>query len=152
MSEWLDDEAGPVVRLFALTRGRTCASREGFELIAIIATAATSTFAPAGAGPEHLAILEMCVRPLSVAEVSAKMRLPLGVVRVLLGDLLEYGLIAVRRPEPDNRLPNERLLKEVLNGLQALRPLPGRCDAARREDPRGGWIRCGQDQHGRRGQ
>jgi hypothetical protein len=62
----------------------------------------------------------MCVRPLSVAEVSAKMKLPLGVVRVLLSDLLEYGLIAVRRPEPDNRLPNERLLKEVLNGLQAL--------------------------------
>jgi Protein of unknown function (DUF742) len=42
------------------------------------------------------------------------------VIRVLLGDLLDHGLIAVRRPEPDNRLPNERLLKEVLNGLQAL--------------------------------
>jgi hypothetical protein len=120
MSEWLDDEAGPVVRPYALTRGRTRASREGLELIAIIVTAATSSFAPAGAGPEHLAILEMCVRPLSVAEVSAKMKLPLGVVRVLLSDLLEHGLIAVRRPEPDNRLPNERLLKEVLNGLQAL--------------------------------
>ncbi len=118
MTEWLDDEAGPVVRPYALTRGRTRSSRDGLELIAIIATAAT--YAPPGAGPEHLSILELCMRPQSVAEVSAKLRLPLGVVRVLLGDLLEHGLIAVRRPEPDNRLPNERLLKEVLNGLQAL--------------------------------
>src|SRR3954469_865836 len=114
MSEWLDDEAGPVVRPYALTRGRTRASREGFDLIAIIATAATSTFGPAGAGPEHVAILELCVRPLSVAEVSAKLRLPLGVVRVLLGDLLEYGLIAVRRPGAGNRLPQERVFKEEL--------------------------------------
>lgn len=120
MSEWLDDEAGPVVRPYAVTRGRTRASRDGFELIAIIATAATSTFAPPGTGPEHVAILELCVRPLSVAEVSARMRLPLGVIRVLLGDLQDYGLIVVRRPELDNRPHNERLLKEVLNGLQAL--------------------------------
>jgi hypothetical protein len=119
MTEWLDDEAGPVVRPYALTGGRTRSSRE-FDLIAIIATAATSTFAPPGAGPEHIAILDMCVRPLSVAEISAKLRLPLGVVRVLLGDLLDYGLIVVRRPEPENRLPNERLLKEVLHGLEAL--------------------------------
>src|SRR3954469_16720968 len=114
MSEWLDDEAGAVARPYALTRGRTRASREGLELIAIIVTAATTSFAPAGAGPEHLAILEMCVRPLSVAEVSAKMKLPLGVVRVLLSDLLEYGLIAVRRPGAGNRLPQERVFKEEL--------------------------------------
>jgi hypothetical protein len=121
MSEWLDDEAGPVVRPYALTGGRTRASREGFDLIAIIATAATSTFAPPNAGPEHVAILDLCVRPLSVAEISAKLKLPLGVVRVLLGDLLDLGLIVVRRPETaENRLPNERVLKEVLNGLQAL--------------------------------
>jgi Protein of unknown function (DUF742) len=120
MSEWLDEEAGPVVRPYALTRGRTRPAAEGFELIAIIATAATSSFAPPGSGPEHLAILDLCIRPLSVAEISAKLRLPLGVVRVLLGDLLEHGMIVIRRPEPATRLPNQNLLREVLNGLQAL--------------------------------
>ncbi|HEY7488304.1 MAG TPA: DUF742 domain-containing protein [Streptosporangiaceae bacterium] len=119
-SEWLDEEAGPVVRPYALTRGRTRPTREGFDLIAIIAAAATSSFAPPGAGPEHLAILELCIRPLSVAEISAKLRLPLGVVRVLLGDLLEHGLIAVRKPAPTNQTPDEHVLKEVLHGLKAL--------------------------------
>jgi hypothetical protein len=119
-SEWLDEEAGPVVRPYALTRGRTRPAREGFDLIAIIAAAATSSFAPPGAGPEHLAILELCVRPLSVAEISAKLRLPLGVVRVLLGDLLEHGLIVVRKPAPTNQTPDEHVLKEVLHGLKAL--------------------------------
>jgi hypothetical protein len=120
-SEWLDEEAGPVVRPYALTRGRTRPqTREGFDLIAIIAAAATSSFAPPGAGPEHLAILELCVRPHSVAEISAKSRLPLGVVRVLLGDLLDHGLIVVRKPAATNQTPNEHVLKEVLHGLKAL--------------------------------
>jgi hypothetical protein len=121
-SEWLDEEAGPVVRPYALTRGRTRPpAREGFDLIAIIAAAATASFAPPGAGPEHLAILELCVRPHSVAEISAKLRLPLGVVRVLLGDLLDHGLIVVRKPAVTNhQTPNEHVLKEVLHGLKAL--------------------------------
>jgi hypothetical protein len=119
-NEWLDEDAGPVVRPYALTRGRTRPTREGFDLIAIIASAATSSFAPPGAGPEHLAILELCVRPLSVAEISAKLRLPLGVVRVLLDDLLDHGLIVVRRPAATHQTPNEQVLKEVLHGLKAL--------------------------------
>jgi hypothetical protein len=119
-NEWLDEEAGPVVRPYALTRGRTRPAQASFELIAIIATAASSSFPPPGTGPEHLAILELCVRPLSVAEISAKMRLPLGVIRVLLGDLLEHELIDVRRPAATNQTPNEQVLKEVLHGLKAL--------------------------------
>lgn len=120
MSEWFDDEARPVVRPYALTRGRTRPSRTGFDLIAIVVTAATTGFVPSGSSPEHVAILELCVRPLSVAEISGKLRLPLGVVRILLSDLVDYGLIAVQRPETDDRPPKERVLKEVLNGLQAL--------------------------------
>ena len=119
-SEWLDEEAGPVVRPYALTRGRTRPTRGGFDLIAIVASAATTSFAPPGAGPEHLAILDLCVRPHSVAEISAKLRLPLGVVRVLLGDLLDHGLIVVRKPASTNQTPNEHVLKEVLHGLKAL--------------------------------
>jgi hypothetical protein len=119
-SEWLDEEAGPVVRPYALTRGRTRPTGAGFDLIAIVGIAATASFAPAAAGPEHLAILELCVRPHSVAEISAKLRLPLGVVRVLLGDLSDHGLIVVRKPASTNQTPNEHVLKEVLYGLKAL--------------------------------
>jgi hypothetical protein len=121
-SEWLDEEAGPLVRAYALTGGRTRPATRGedFELIAIIATASTPAHGTAGLGPEHRAILELCVRPLSVAEVSAELHLPLVVVRVLLGDLLHHGFIAVRRPEQERHAYNEHLLREVLHGLEAL--------------------------------
>ncbi|MGH3326685.1 MAG: DUF742 domain-containing protein [Streptomycetales bacterium] len=118
--EWLDDDAGPLVRPYALTHGRTRPTREGFELIALVVAAATTTFAPVGFGPEHLSILTLCSQPLSVAEVAARLNLPLGVVRVLLGDLLDHGMIAVRQPTPADHLPDERVLKEVIHGLEAL--------------------------------
>jgi hypothetical protein len=120
-SEWLDEEAGPLVRSYALTRGRTRpTTREGFELIAIIATVATPTSPSPSIWPEHLTILELCARPLSVAEISAQLRLPLVVVRVLLDDLLDHGFIVVRHPEQESQPLNEHLLREVLHGLEAL--------------------------------
>src|SRR5262245_56472165 len=95
-NEWLDDEAGPLVRSYALTGGRARpATSEGFEMIAIVTTAARPAYATPGIGPEHQSILELCLRPQSVAEVSAKLGLPLVVVRVLLGDLLGQRLISV---------------------------------------------------------
>jgi hypothetical protein len=55
-----------------------------------------------------------------VAELAADADLPVGVVRVLLGDLLEAGFVKVRRPVPPAQLPDERILREVIEGLRAL--------------------------------
>ncbi|TDD60800.1 DUF742 domain-containing protein [Actinomadura darangshiensis] len=120
-SEWLDDEAGPIVRSYALTRGRARpATAEGFDMITIVSTAGQPRSGSPGIGPEHVDILEMCLNPLTVAEISARMRLPLVVVRVLLGDLLHHRLITAHRPQQESALSKERLLREVLHGLQAL--------------------------------
>ncbi|WP_037577569.1 DUF742 domain-containing protein [Phaeacidiphilus oryzae] len=125
---WYDEEAGPLVRLFALTRGRTRPdAREAFDLIALVV--ADSAYGGAGSpygsepglAPEHRRILDRCREdPASVAEIAAHSDLPVGVVRVLLGDLLDLGLIRVSRPVPPAQLPDERLLREVINGLRAL--------------------------------
>ncbi|MFH9735702.1 DUF742 domain-containing protein [Streptomyces sp. NPDC017260] len=56
----------------------------------------------------------------SVAELAADADLPVGVVRVLLGDLVELGSVIVSRPVPPARLPDERVLREVIDGLRAL--------------------------------
>lgn len=56
----------------------------------------------------------------SVAELAADADLPVGVVRVLLGDLLEAGHVKVSRPVPPARLPEMRILREVIEGLRAL--------------------------------
>ncbi|WP_067455124.1 DUF742 domain-containing protein [Actinomadura macra] len=126
---WFDDAAGPVVRPYALTGGRTHYEGVELDLVALMATAdppgSTGEPPPASAlpwapEPEHEMILELCRTPLSVAEIASDMELPLGVVRVLLGDLLDHSLIQVRRPAPVAQFPSERVLKEVIDGIRAL--------------------------------
>ncbi|MFD0682973.1 DUF742 domain-containing protein [Actinomadura fibrosa] len=123
---WYDDAAGPVVRPYALTGGRTHYDGVEFDLVALIITADAPGPDDAHPGPqwvpepEHGMILELCRTPLSVVEIASDLELPLGVVRVLLGDLLDHSLIQVRRPAPVAQFPSERVLKEVIDGIRAL--------------------------------
>ncbi|MFJ3789981.1 DUF742 domain-containing protein [Kitasatospora sp. NPDC090091] len=125
-ARWYDDEAGPLVRPYAVTRGRTRPSGREFDLIALVVTDLPDPAEEPGApdlpvGPEQAAILDLCRGDgLSVAELAADLDLPLGVVRVLLGDLLAAGSIRVTRPVPPALLPDERILQEVIGGLRAL--------------------------------
>lgn len=118
--EWLDEEAGPVVRPFALIRGRTRSSGDNFDLIAVVVPTGADAPPEAIIGPEQHRILELAEEGVTVAEVAAELDLPLGVVRVLLGDLKDHGLINVRPPAQVAPLPSERILKEVIHGLRAL--------------------------------
>ncbi|MFG2295693.1 DUF742 domain-containing protein [Streptomyces sp. NPDC048603] len=121
---WYDAEAGPLVRPYAMTGGRTRPGPHGvrFDLIALVAV---DPGGPDGdeelLGPEHRALLGLCrAETQSVAELAADADLPVGVVRVLLGDLLESGHVRVSRPVPPAQLPDERILREVIEGLRAL--------------------------------
>jgi hypothetical protein len=62
----------------------------------------------------------LCQNPTSVAELATQLDLPVGTVRVLLGDLLDRGYIRTRSPVPGAQLPNERVFKAVLDGLRSL--------------------------------
>ncbi|HEX2574989.1 MAG TPA: DUF742 domain-containing protein, partial [Aquihabitans sp.] len=64
-------------------------------------------------------ILALLASPLSTAEISARLHLPLGVTRVVLGDLIDEGYVAVNSRSANGR-PDLRLLERVLDGLQAL--------------------------------
>ncbi|MFI0444574.1 DUF742 domain-containing protein [Actinomadura sp. 6N118] len=116
---WVDDAAGPVVRPFAVARGRTRHAHKGLDLIAVVVTAEVAMPDPRTLTPEDEAILELCVRPQSVADVAAALALPLGLVRVLLSDLSDRRLVAIQRPAT-TAFPDHRLLKEVIDGLRAL--------------------------------
>jgi hypothetical protein len=117
---WLDEDAGPVVRPYAMTRGRTRPTGD-FDLIALVrATQPLHAVVHIGLEPEHTAIIRLCQSPISVAEISAHLDLPLGIVRVMLGDLLDRQLILASEPKPATQLPNERVLKAVINGLRSL--------------------------------
>lgn len=115
---WVDEHAGPVVRPYAMTRGRTRPTRATFDLITLVVAVRPVPSVEIGLGPEHLAIITLCQRPLSVAEVAAHLKLPVGTIRVLLDDLLDGGYVAVREPEPDADLPDDGVLEAMINGLQ----------------------------------
>src|SRR6266487_446858 len=55
--QWLDEEAGPVVRPYALTRGRTRPTGETLDLIALVTAIRGVEVDPVGLDPEHLALL-----------------------------------------------------------------------------------------------
>lgn len=70
--------------------------------------------------PEMRAIIELCGRMRTVAEISALLRIPLGVVRVLLSDLADQGKIRVYGTGHDSGHPDRALLERVLGGLHRL--------------------------------
>ncbi|MFG3661841.1 DUF742 domain-containing protein [Streptomyces sp. NPDC047706] len=124
-SQWYDGEAGPLVRPYAMTGGRTKPGPTGvaFDLIALVTLdpGAPHLDDDPALGPEHQALVDLCrTETQSVAELAAGADLPVGVVRVLLGDLLELGRVTVSRPVPPAQLPDERILREVIDGLRAL--------------------------------
>lgn len=129
-ARWFDDAAGPVVRPYAMTRGRTrSAAEDRLDLIALVIAEDSLADHPGGAhaladqtlSPEHLDIAELARRaPQSIAELAAELDLPVGVVRVLVGDLIDAGHVRVTRPVPPAELPDEGILRDVIDGLRAL--------------------------------
>ena len=70
-------------------------------------------------GPEHRHILARCREPVTVVDLASDIDLPVGVVRVLLSDLSQHGMIRIHAT-PRGPVTNERLLRDVLDGLHAL--------------------------------
>jgi hypothetical protein len=73
---------------------------------------------PARLSPEKRAIVSLCAEPLSVAEISARLRLHLGVTRILVGDLRAAGQLDVHVLE--NSFPDPETIMRVIRGLRAI--------------------------------
>ncbi len=112
--EWEDEETPE--RLYVITGGRTDSPEAtGLDLVTLIVARARPKL---GMQPEHSAILRMCDAPLSVAEISAYLRLPVSVTSVLLADLLDEEQVQARNPAP--ALPDIALIEAVIDGLSKL--------------------------------
>jgi hypothetical protein len=112
-------DTGDPDRLYTVTGGRSRAD-ESFDLVTLI----VSESGPVpGMQSEHARILELCRHPTAVVEIAAELGLPVMVVRILLGDLLDTGRITARHPRAAPSvasLPDSALLQEVLHGLRNL--------------------------------
>jgi hypothetical protein len=116
---WVDEEAGPLVRPYAMTRGRTIPANRDLDMITLV-VAAKDEIDPVALDADYVTILELCHRPISVAELSAHMNVPIVVVKVLLSDLLERGEIIARTPARNVKVPDLNLLQAVLDGVRRL--------------------------------
>jgi hypothetical protein len=116
---WPSLGTSPVVRPYALVRGRTKPTGEVLDVISMVCSVRTSVPDSADLEPEHLAVLRHCADPTSVADLASALDLPLGVIRILLGDLRDAELVRINRPRPE-RLTDIRLLREVADGLRRL--------------------------------
>lgn len=115
-----EDDPGPLVRPFAVTRGR--AGRDLYSLdILTLVMAAHAEADIAGLDREYREILSLCQhRALSVAEIAAHMNLLLAAVKVLVCDLIDSGHLIYRPPRPVAARPDIKLLQAVLDGVRKL--------------------------------
>jgi hypothetical protein len=107
------------VRPYAMTGGRTRPTNDDLEIEALVSTTSVGERTPKLTVEQH-AIAALCRDILSIAEVSAQLRLPLGVIRVLVGDMAAERLVIVYRPAQAGDRPDLALLERVLYGLHAI--------------------------------
>ena len=117
---WMDREAGPVVRPYAVTKGRTQPDGgASFGLIDVVVATGELPSEHFRPGPEHRRILGVCRHPVPIVDLASEIDLPIGVVRVLLGDLTGQGLLRVASSQRQP-IPDQSLLRMVLDGLESL--------------------------------
>jgi hypothetical protein len=109
-------EQSAALRPFVITSGRTNGADPdiGMETQVTVAPGA----GPVRLSPEMRAIVGLCFEPVSVAEISARLRLHLGVTRILVGDLRAAGQLDVH--VLDNETPDPETIMRVIRGLRAI--------------------------------
>ncbi|MDG9702606.1 DUF742 domain-containing protein [Streptomyces sp. DH37] len=113
------ESTGRLVRPYVITGGREIPSEREFSVTTLI-TAADDASDKWVTSPESRSVLELCAGGyLSVVEIAGYLNLPLGIVRGLLAELAENGLILTRAPVPSAERVPRQLLEDVLDGLRA---------------------------------
>jgi hypothetical protein len=116
---WYDEDAGPLVRSFAVTGGRA-RTKASVDLLAFVVATEGARGVIWQTQPEHRTILAHASNPISLAELASQVDLPLGVVRVLLGDLVELDAVAIQEPVAVSSKHDDHVLKAVINALRTL--------------------------------
>jgi hypothetical protein len=113
------DVGSSLVRPYAVTGGRT-KPRYQLAIEAMVAASHYEARDLSVLSPECQSILGFCRDWRSVAEISAVLRMPLGVARVLIGDMAMEGLVRVHQADHGHGRPDLNLLERVLSGLRKL--------------------------------
>lgn len=114
--EWFDEAAGRLVRPYTVSGGRTRPTNQ-LNLLSLVK--ATGLLGQGQLDPDHAQALGLCSDPASVAEIAARLKLPVVVTKVLVSDLLDCGAVTTRHSAPSIDPSTDRfVLEAVLDGLQ----------------------------------
>jgi hypothetical protein len=115
------DPRGNLVRPYAVTRGRTEPQRD-IPIEAVLVASQSAVQEARFAGHDKYRIAVLCEpRAQSLAEIAAYSRLPLGVARVLVADMVTDGLLSLHSAAPkEGFMERMDLLERVLSGLRKL--------------------------------
>ena len=114
------DGPGSPVRPYVMTEGREATNTVQLDMISVVISA-RGEVDELSLEPEQLAILDLCQRPLSVAEVAARLDIPVAVVKVLMGELIARGYMLARAPYTiQHPVVGRDVLQAVLDGIQRL--------------------------------
>lgn len=118
---WPAHRKGNLVRPYMLTSGRTD-TKVDLPLEAPIQSLQAGLTHRWPPNDPRGRIIQLCVDSPSVAEISARLDLPLGVARVLVGDLVLSGYLRVHKTLSERSTRDERheLIGRTLRGLRAL--------------------------------
>jgi hypothetical protein len=116
---WVDEAAGPLVRPYALTRGRTRSSGERLDIVSILVGSGRPVPERVRLSPEQQRLLALCGRAKTLADLASEMALPLGVIEVLADDLIVLGLVEPAPPTPTGG-PDQETLRRIRDDLRAL--------------------------------
>ena len=116
-----EEESGStrLVRPYTVTGGRT-QPRYKLALEALVSATVYEPRDLSVLAPECQAILQFCVDWRSVAEISAVLRMPLGVARILVADMSADGLVRIHQRDDSEGRPDLNLLERVLSGLRKI--------------------------------
>jgi hypothetical protein len=115
-----DDEPGSVARPYTITRGRTRPMGDEIEFETLVWTTSMAASSPPTMSAHWRSVADICQEVVSVAEVGARLGVPIGVARVLVGDMAKAGLVYLQRPRHATDHPDIGLLERVLYGLRQL--------------------------------
>jgi uncharacterized protein DUF742 len=112
------DDAGPIVRPFIVTGGRTRPTDERLRVETLVRAEPAALSAPLSFERRH--IVEICQRPLSIAEIANSLGAPIGVVRVVIADLVAERYVTVEESLNLSDAPSVALLERIRDGVRAL--------------------------------
>jgi len=119
MSSGNERDHGLVVRPYILTGGRTEPSRRDLALETLVRATAYGDATRGLLAREQAKIVGLCRSFQSIAELTALLRLQIGVTRVLVSDLAETGHVRLYQPAVTSERPDIVLLRRVLHGLRS---------------------------------